>query len=154
MKKPAFFLVASLTAAITAGFNADPAPTPILLMSATELQANGSGHFVTTADINGTDVKVLVDTGATVVALSYEDASDVGLHPSNLTYDVPVNTANGATQAARVLLDKIEIDGVRVDGVDGLVMPEGALNGTLLGMSFLGRLSSFKVEDGVLSLKE
>jgi aspartyl protease family protein len=154
MKKPAFLSVACLAAAIAAGFSTSPAPAPILLMSATELKANDSGHFVTTADINGTDIKVLVDTGATVVALSYEDANDVGLHPSNLTYDVPVNTANGSTEAARVRLDKIEIDGVRVDGVDGLVMPEGALNGTLLGMSFLGRLSSFKVEDGVLSLKE
>lgn len=131
-----------------------PASQPILLMTATELKANESGHFVTMAEINGRDVKVLVDTGATVVALSYEDADDIGLHPRNLSFDIPVSTANGAVAAARVRLDKIEIDGVRVEGVDGLVMPEGALKGTLLGMSFLGRLSSFKVEDGVLILKE
>jgi aspartyl protease family protein len=150
--------IAALSAALLASglvmAAASPAAAPILLMSATELKANGSGHFVTTAAINGTDIKVLVDTGATVVALSYEDASDVGLHPRNLTYDVPVSTANGTTQAARVRLDKIDIDGVRVEGVEGLVMPEGALNGTLLGMSFLSRLSSFRVEDGVLYLKE
>jgi aspartyl protease family protein len=126
----------------------------VQLMSATELKANSNGHFVTEASINGTDVKVLVDTGATMVAMSYEDAADVGLHPRNLDFNVPVATANGMAQAAHVNLDRIDIDGVRVENVDGLVLPEGALQGTLLGMSFLSRLSGFKVEDGVLYLKE
>ena len=70
-----------------------------------------------------------------------------------LTYDVPVATANGLAKAAKVKLDKVEIDGVRLDDVQALVMPEGALTGTLLGMSFLSRLSSFKSEGGVLTLK-
>ena len=112
------------------------------------------GHFTTSADINGTSIRVLVDTGATAVALSYEDARSVGLRPGSLDYTVPVSTANGVTQAARVRLKKVVIDGVSVDDVDGLVLPEGALEGTLLGMSFLGRLSSFRVEDGVLYLKD
>lgn len=126
----------------------------LLLMSATELKANSSGHFTAEASINGTDVKVLVDTGATVVALSYEDAEDVGLHPRNLEFSVPVATANGMAKAAPVFLDRIDIDGVTVENVQGLVLPEGALQGTLLGMSFLSRLAGFKVEDGVLYLKE
>jgi aspartyl protease family protein len=126
----------------------------ILVMTATELKKDNSGHFRATASINGSDVKVLVDTGATVVALSYEDAEDIGLKPHNLDFNVPVSTANGIAQAASVMLDRVEIDGVGVDGVAGLVLPEGALKGTLLGMSFLGRLSGFKVEDGVLHLKE
>ena len=120
----------------------------------TEISANAHGHYVTTASINGSDIGVLVDTGATAVSLSYEDADDAGLHPGSLTYDVPVSTANGITQAARVKIDRIAIDGIEVDEVDGLVLPEGALQGTLLGMSFLGRLSSFKVEEGVLRLKD
>ena len=65
-----------------------------------------------------------------------------------------MQTANGATNAARVKIDRIEIDTVKVDDVDGMVLPEGALRGTLLGMTFLSRLSSFKVEDGVLYLKD
>jgi aspartyl protease family protein len=130
---------------------ADP---PVMLMAMTELKATGGGHFVTSADINGTAIKVLVDTGATVVALSYEDARDVGLRPGNLEFNVPVSTANGVANAARVKLDRIAIDGLQVDDVDGLVLPEGALNGTLLGMSFLSRLDSFRVEDGVLYLKD
>jgi aspartyl protease family protein len=53
-----------------------------------------------------------------------------------------------------VKIDRISIEGIEVEDVDGLVLPEGALRGTLLGMSFLGRLSSFRVEDGVLLLKD
>jgi aspartyl protease family protein len=95
----------------------------------------------------------MVDTGASAVALSYEDAQDVGLHPGNLDFNIPVSTANGVVKAAGVSLDKVEIDGVRVSDVQGLVMPEGVMRGSLLGMSFLGKLKSFKVEDGVLYLK-
>jgi aspartyl protease family protein len=87
------------------------------------------------------------------VALSYEDAERVGLKPKNLTFDVGVSTANGIAKAARVLLREVEIDNVRVDDVEGLVLPKGAMRGTLLGMSFLSRLKSFSVEDGRLILK-
>jgi len=119
----------------------------------TELKAVQGGHFITSADINGSSVTVLVDTGATAVALSYEDASSIGLRPSSLDYDVPVSTAGGIANAARVKIDQISIDGVEVEDVEGLVLPEGALQGTLLGMSFVSRLDSFKVEDGVLILR-
>jgi len=144
----------SLFAATLLALAAVPAQAAdIQLMAMTELKAVQGGHFITAADINGTSVRVLVDTGATAVALSYEDAHSVGLSPGNLDYDVPVSTANGITKAARVRLDRVVIDGVEVEDVDGLVLPEGALAGTLLGMSFLSRLSSFRVEDGVLYLR-
>ena len=123
------------------------------LNAATELKAGQNGHFVVKAEINGTRVKVLVDTGASAVALSFEDASDVGLHPKNLDYNIPVSTANGIAKAARVTLDEVEVNGVRVSNVQGMVMPQGAMRGSLLGMSFLSKLKSFKVEDGVLYLK-
>ena len=125
----------------------------VQLMSMTELKAGAGGHFIVKASINHTDLQVLVDTGATVVALSYEDAEKAGLHPSSLDYKIPVSTANGQVNAARVKLDRVEIDNVRVDNVDAMVLPQGALNGTLLGMSFLSKLTSFKSEDGVLTLK-
>ena len=123
------------------------------LNAATARTAGQNGHFIVKAEINGRNVRVMVDTGASAVALSYEDAEDVGLHPGNLDYNVPVSTANGVVKAAGVNLDKVEIDGVRVSDVQGLVMPEGVMRGSLLGMSFLGKLKSFKVEDGVLYLK-
>lgn len=123
------------------------------LMSATELKASKNGHFIVTADINGRRVRVLVDTGASAVALSFEDAQSIGLHPKNLNFTVPVSTANGVGKAASVLLDEVEIDGVRVSNVQGLVLQEGVMSGSLLGMSFLSKLRSFKIEDGVLYLK-
>ncbi len=148
-------LLASLlfVAILSLPAQADEVPA-LRLMTVTELKANSGGHFVTRAAINGSDIVVLVDTGATAVALSYEDAGSAGLRPGSLDFDVPVSTANGMARAARVKIDRIEVDGVKVEDVDGLVLPEGALRGTLLGMSFLGRLSSFKVEDGVLYLRD
>lgn len=124
------------------------------LLSATELKADRNGHYVTEADINGTSILVMVDTGATGVALSYEDAEKAGLRPHGLDFDIPINTANGVVKAARVTLRRVEVDNVRVRDVDGLVLPEGAMRGSLLGMSFLGRLSSFKIENGVLYLRD
>ncbi len=126
---------------------------PLRLFSITELKAGGNGHFVTNARINHRSVSVLVDTGASAVALSYEDAESVGLKPRSLEFNVKVSTANGEGSAARVMLGNVEIDGVRVRDVEGLVLQKGAMRGTLLGMSFLGRLKSFSVEDGKLVLK-
>jgi predicted aspartyl protease len=62
------------------------------LLSATELKADRNGHYVTEADINGSTIAVMVDTGATGVALSYEDAEKVGLRPRGLDFDIPINT--------------------------------------------------------------
>ena len=125
----------------------------VQLYALAEIKGGQNGHFLIEASINNQPINVLVDTGASAVALSYEDADRVGLHPQSLTFDVPVATANGATKAARAKLAKVEIDNVRVEDVDALVMPQGALSGTLLGMSFLSRLSSFKSENGTLTLK-
>lgn len=124
------------------------------LLSATELKADRNGHYIAEADINGTTILVMVDTGATGVALSYEDAEKAGLRPRGLDFDIPINTANGVVKAARVTLRRVEVDNVRVRDVDGLVLPEGAMRGSLLGMSFLGRLSSFRIENGVLYLRD
>jgi aspartyl protease family protein len=120
----------------------------------TEIKADERGHFITKAEIDGSDITVMVDTGASVVALSFEDADEIGLRPGSLTYDTPVMTANGQINAARVTLRRVDIDGVRVRDVAGMVLPEGSLDGTLLGMSFLSHLRSFRVEDGVLRLED
>lgn len=151
MRRTGFFLATMLIfGALPATVHGDMPQ----LMAVTELKATNGGHFFATASINGASVNVLVDTGATAVALSYEDARHVGLRPGTLDFNVPVATANGVTKAARVKIDRIAIDGVKVEDVDGMVLPEGALQGTLLGMSFLGRLNSFRIEDGILYLKD
>src|SRR5215207_4934066 len=67
------------------------------LNAATALKAGENGHFFVKAEINGRTVKVLVDTGASAVALSYEDAKQIGLRPGSLVFNVPVSTAIGVT---------------------------------------------------------
>jgi len=129
------------------------AAEPLKLFAMTEIKGGQNGHYMVKAYINNQPISVLVDTGASAVALSAEDADRANLHPRLLTYDVGVATANGSVKAARVKLDKVEIDNVRLDNVDALVLPPGALSGTLLGMSFLSRLSSFSSEGGRLILK-
>ena len=140
---PAMLCIAMLFLAKTGVANANTA----------ELRMTSNGHFVTMAEINGSQIEVMVDTGATTVALSYEDAQAAGFEPDELSYKVPVSTANGTVMAARVSIDSIEIDGIFVDEVEGMVLPEGALSGSLLGNSFLRRLHSYEVMDGILLLR-
>jgi aspartyl protease family protein len=116
------------------------------------LQMTG-GHFKSNARINGTSIRVLVDTGASTVALSHEDARRAGFRIDDLRFDTPVSTANGVVNAARVKIDRIEVGGIRVERVEGMVMPKGAMVGSLLGMSFLSRLDSYEVKNGVLLLR-
>ena len=123
------------------------------LSDSARLKMSSNGHFMTEAEINGRGVTVMVDTGASAVALSHEDARKAGFRPDDLDFDVPVSTANGVVRAASVMIDRIEVRGVTVEKVKGMVMPKGAMPGTLLGMSFLSRLDSFEVKDGVLHLR-
>jgi aspartyl protease family protein len=119
-----------------------------------EIKAGRHGHFVAKAAIDNTLVTVLIDTGATKVAVSYEDAERIGLKPFALDYDIPVSTANGIAKAASVTLRRVELDNVIVHDVEAIVMPEGMLGATLLGMSFLSRLSVFRISDDTLYLEE
>jgi len=119
-----------------------------------EIESGGNGHFFVTADINNTPIKAVIDTGASAVALSYDDAEAAGINTGGLDYTLPVNTANGTVKAAQVILRRVEIDGVMVRDVRAWVLPEGAMRGTLIGMSFLRRLSGFEMRDGRLILKQ
>lgn len=118
------------------------------------LRATDHGHFETSAEINGRDVDVMVDTGATLVALTYEDAERAGIYlkPSDFTRGVA--TANGTAKFAPVTLDSISIGSITVRNINGGVMERGKLNRTLLGMSFLGKLSRVEMRRNALVLHE
>ena len=133
---------------------ADRTEQPRVIGGWAEIPAGRSGHFVTTADINFTDVIAVIDTGASAVALSWEDAENIGLDPGFLDFVRPVNTANGVVQAAPVMLKRVAIGGVTVNDVEAWVLPKGAMRGTLIGMSFLSRLSGYRVEGGKLVLEQ
>lgn len=111
------------------------------------------GHFNATVDVNGKPVSMIVDTGATSIVLRPEDAAKAGIDTDSLTYRIPVLTANGRTVAARVRLDEVSIGPIGRQKVDALVSQPGALNQSLLGMSFLSRLRSYEFSGDFLSLR-
>lgn len=142
------WIAACLGAAMLAGLAAGADAATI------EIKAGDHGHFLADAEIDNSRVKVLIDTGASKVALSYEDAERIGLKPFTLDFDVPLHTANGVVKAAQVTLRRVEIGNLLVRDVEAVVLPEGAFRGTLLGMSFLSRLSGFRVSGGMLTLED
>lgn len=118
------------------------------------LRAGGDGHFSGQFVINGRRVEGVIDTGATFVALGEATAQGIGIDPYGLVYDYTVATAAGDVKAARVTLSSLTIDGVSVKDVDALVVRNRSLSVALIGMSFLGRLSSYAVAGDVMRLVE
>lgn len=98
------------------------------------------GHFRADAQINDGEVEMLVDTGASIVLLTFEDALAVGVDMGALAFNMAILTANGEGRVAMVTLDRVSIGGVTVDGVEAAVAEPGALHASLLGMSFLGAI--------------
>jgi aspartyl protease family protein len=111
------------------------------------------GHFSVRATVNGEAMLLLVDTGATTVVLKPADAARAGVATRELSYTVPVQTANGLTYAAPVHLRTISIGPLVVHNVDALVARPGSVNENLLGMSFLMRLRSYEFSKDFLTLR-
>lgn len=110
------------------------------------------GHFWAEAQVEGRHVRFLVDTGASTVALTKADAKRLGVDLNDLAFDQPVSTAAGRTMAAALTLDYVSVSGARVNDVEALVIAEG-LETSLLGMTYLGRLSRFEASRDALILR-
>jgi aspartyl protease family protein len=115
---------------------------------------NGRGHFDVDGRVNGRHIDFLVDTGASVVALTARDAARLGIHPSRNAFVAEVKTANGTVRAAPARLDVVEIGSLELRDVAALVLPDDALSDNLLGLSFLSRLHRFEYSDGKLVLEQ
>jgi aspartyl protease family protein len=118
-----------------------------------EVARTGAGDFAINAQINGTRVAMVLDTGASSVVLSPDDAKAAGLPIDLLNYTVSIDTANGRTRAAPVTLDRVAVGGLEERSVEALVVQPGQLRTSLLGMSFLNRLQSWQVNGDRLVLK-
>jgi aspartyl protease family protein len=115
------------------------------------LRAGHGGHFWVDAEVGGATVRFIVDTGATSVVLSPEDADRIGLVLGSQDYTEVHRTAGGLVRAAPVLLSEIRIGSLKVRNVEASVNPQ--LSGiSLLGMSFLRRLQGYEVQRDRLRL--
>ena len=119
-----------------------------------KVKADRQGHFVAKAKMNGRRVSVLVDTGATSVAINKSTARRLGISLMPADFKYTVNTANGQVKAASTMIDRIEIGRVSVKNVRAAVLPDKSLDDVLLGMSFLGQLKGFQVRNGELVLTQ
>ena len=112
------------------------------------------GQFQTTVEIEGQRLPVLVDTGASFVALSFEDADRLGVRPMPADFKYVSSTANGRAAYAKTELHQVRLGSIAVRDVIAFVAPRGALSTSLLGMSFLTKLSGFKIDAGRLILQQ
>jgi len=142
--QPVFRAASAETQIVTAPKQAAPAASEAISKSP-------DGHFWAVGRVNGGAVRFLVDTGATAVALTPADAARLGLKPEDLHYSTNVVTAGGSTRAAPVKIASMTVGGVTVANVDALVIEEG-LDSSLLGMSYLGRLTRFEATQTSLVL--
>lgn len=110
------------------------------------------GSFRIKADINGAPAEMIFDTGATAVVLSGADARAAGIPTQNLSYSVPVQTANGTGWAAAVSLSELRVGTISRRNVRAFVVQDGALETSLLGMTFLETLSRYSVAQDALEL--
>jgi aspartyl protease family protein len=118
------------------------------------LVADSQGHFLVEPIINGVRLRMLVDTGASLVAISREDARRIGSNPISADFRATVSTANGSVLVAPILLKEIKVGELSVRDVPAVVFPNNRLQVGLLGMSFLSKLSHFEVAGGRLVLKQ
>jgi aspartyl protease family protein len=115
-----------------------------------EIPRASDGHYHLTLDIGGTPVRFLVDTGATNVVLSQDDARRLGIDPATLTYLGQARTANGVVRTARVGLTDVRLGDFHDDRVAAYVT-DGDMEGSLLGMDYLRRFR-IEIADGRMVL--
>ena len=132
---------------------ATPEPTPSTGSRAAFIDREDDGHFWTRADVSGTQVKFMVDTGASIVALTYFDAQRLGLKPEELDFDSEIRTAGGITYGAPVMLESIRIGKVEIENVNAVIL-RTELEQSLLGMTFLGELNSYEVRQGQMIIRQ
>ncbi|MEQ1578038.1 MAG: TIGR02281 family clan AA aspartic protease [Hyphomicrobium sp.] len=119
-----------------------------------ELTARDNGHYHTEAEINGRPVEVMVDTGATMVVLTFEAAEQAGLYLKDSDFTHKASTANGVSRIAPVTLERVSIGDITVRDVPAAVAERGRLQTTLLGMTFLSRLDRVDMRSGKLLLQD
>ncbi len=128
------------------------AQAEVLLGRKVRIGADPDGHFNADFRLNGHAVDAMVDTGATLVAMNASTARRIGIKISPADLKYTVRTANGEARAAGVVIQKLQIGRIVVENVEAVVLDDSALDGTLIGVSFLKRLAKYQVENNALLL--
>ena len=130
-----------------------PPPPTVTVPNSVTLIADTSGHFFIEPTVNGSRIRMLIDTGATTVSLTKEDARRIGINPALADFRISASTANGIVYVAPVLLKEVAIGDISVRDVIAVVHPQNKLAHSLLGMSFLSKLSHVEIGGGRLVLR-
>lgn len=122
--------------------------------SQTAMFSKGFGNtFYIISQINGAKISMIFDTGASAVVLTHSDAIAAGINMNKLRYTISVQTANGTGKAAGVTLDEINVGGIIRNDIRAFIARPGALETSLLGMSFLQTLEAYSVSKDRLELQ-
>lgn len=113
-----------------------------------------NGHFEADVMVDGKRINMLVDTGASLLALTQADARRIGLDPKDLNYSMTIMTANGRGRAAPVTLNTVGIGPINRKNVAASVAEDGKLDQSLLGMNFLETLGSMQMQTDELRLRD
>ncbi len=119
-----------------------------------ELRRAWDGHYRATAEVNGVEMRLMVDTGASMVLIPFEQVAEIGIDPDTLDFSMPVTTANGRSSVAPIRLSSIKIGPIAVFDVPAAVARPGRLKTGLLGMSFLDRLAETSFRGDRLILRQ
>lgn len=111
------------------------------------------GHFQAHGRVDGRQVSFMVDTGASIIALTERDADRLGVRPSRSAFTAAIQTANGVVRAAPVTLNSVDIGGLVVRDVKAVVVSGRGLTENLLGLSYLTRLKRFEYSNNKLILE-
>lgn len=129
-------------------------PEELLQGRKVRIEPDRRGHYTADFKLNGRTTDAMVDTGATLVAINESTARRIGisLKPSDFTYQV--QTANGTARAASTMIREIQIGKIYVSNVEAAVLEDKALDGTLVGLSFLQKISRYGVDSGGMVLEQ
>lgn len=126
-------------------------PEQVVEGGETRVRLAPDGHFWLSAEINGAPANFLVDTGATLTAVSTDTAERAGLAPRSGGIPVRMQTANGAVAAQLTTIDELRFGNVAARGIDAIIAP-GLGPTNVIGMNLLTRLASWRVEGGTMIL--
>jgi aspartyl protease family protein len=118
---------------------------------ALDIPRSGNGHFYADVDVNGTKLHMLIDTGATGIALSREDARSAGIATSIGMNDVVGEGADGSVHGEVVMVDRLSLGSVKAEAMPAIVLNSGGQS--LLGQEFLAKFASVEIHGDTMTLK-